>query len=339
MLEKPNLQDKSIISSLLEDYGLSVVRLVFLPVGADRNTAAYRAVSEDGIQYFVKLRRGDFGGTTVALTRFLSDQGVVHIIAPLATKAGGLCASLEAFQLMLYPFIEGHSGYEVDLSDRQWRDLGRALRRIHSTRAPEALGSRIQRETYSPRWREIVKTFLERLDGAAPGDPVAAELAAFLNARCDGILDLVARAEGLALTLGPRPAEFVLCHSDIHAGNVLIDSSSALYIVDWDDAIFAPKERDLMFIGAGLWGNGRAPQEEEVLFYQGYGQTQINPAGLAYYRYERIVQDIAVFCERICSTGEGREDREQSLRYLKSNFLPNSTIEIAYASDKTLRHG
>lgn len=339
MLEKPDLQDEKIIASLQDEYGLRVVQVVFLPLGADRNTAVYRAVSEDGTRYFVKLRHGVFDGATVALTRFLSDQGIVHIIAPLATKAGDLCASLEAFELVLYPFIEGHSGYEVDLSDRQWRDLGRALRSIHSTRVPEALGSRIQGETYSPRWREIVKTFLARLDGAAPADPVAAELAAFLNARCDGILDLVGRAEGLALALRPRSAEFVLCHSDIHAGNVLIASNGALYIIDWDDPIFAPKERDLMFIGAGLWGNGRTPQEEEALFYQGYGQTQINPVVLAYYRYERIVQDIAVFCERIFSTSEGRQDREQSLRYLKSNFLPNSTIERAYESDKTLRDG
>ncbi|MFN2272451.1 MAG: spectinomycin phosphotransferase, partial [Anaerolineae bacterium] len=59
-------------------------------------------------------------------------------------------------------------------------------------------------------------------------------------------------------------------------------------------------------------------------------------AALAYYRYERIVVDIAVYCEQLFLTDEGGEDREQSLRYLESNFLPNGTIEIAYKSDKTL---
>ncbi len=51
---------------------------------------------------------------------------------------------------------------------------------------------------------------------------------------------------------------------------------------------------------------------------------------------ERIVQDIAVYCEQIFLTNQGGEDREQSLQYLTSNFLPNNTIEIAYKSDKTL---
>jgi len=64
---------------------------------------------------------------------------------------------------------------------------------------------------------------------------------------------------------------FILCHADIHAWNLLIDVNGRLYIVDWDTLIFAPKERDLMFVGAGLGGNGHSLQEEETLFYQGYG--------------------------------------------------------------------
>ena len=91
-----------------------------------------------------------------------------------------------------------------------------------------------------------------------------------------------------------------------------------------------------MFIGGGQGFTGHTAQEEETLFYRGYGPTQTDPTALACYRYERIVQDIAVYCEMMFLTHEGGEDREQSLRYLASDFLPNSTIEIAYRSDKTL---
>ena len=90
-----------------------------------------------------------------------------------------------------------------------------------------------------------------------------------------------------------------------------------------------------MYVGGGLMGNGRTSQEEERLFYQGYGHTHIDPIALAYYRYERIVQDIAVYCEQLLLSDGGGQDREQSLRYLESNFMPNSTIEIARRSDKT----
>ncbi len=98
------------------------------------------------------------------------------------------------------------------------------------------------------------------------------------------------------------------------------------------------KERDLMFIGAGLGGNGHSPQEEKTLFYQGYGPTRIDPIGIAYYRYERIIEDIAVYCEQIFLSDKGGQDRKQSLEHLKSNFLPNGTIAIASQSDQTQNH-
>ncbi len=39
---------------------------------------------------------------------------------------------------------------------------------------------------------------------------------------------------------------------------------------------------------------------------------QIDPIGLAYYRYEWIIENIVVYCEQIFLTNEGGEDREQS---------------------------
>jgi spectinomycin phosphotransferase len=179
-----------------------------------------------------------------------------------------------------------------------------------------------------------VKAFLARVDDRAFADPVAAKLAAFLQARRDEVLALVGQAERLALALPARALEFVLCHSDVHAANLLIAADGALYIVDWDNPILAPQDRDLMFIGGAQGFAGRSAREEEALFYRGYGrQTQIDPFALAYYRYERIVQDIAVYCEQLFSSSEGGQDREQSLRYLASNFLLNGAIESAYRSD------
>lgn len=336
MLEKPNLQDERVVACLLDEFEFRAEQLDFLPLGADQNTAVYRVVADDQTPYFLKLRRGVLDDISVALPKLLSDHGVVQIITPLTTRTGQLWASLDAFKATLYPFVHGHNGYEVPLSDRHWVDLGSTLKSIHTLVLPPALGRRVQRETYSPQWRESLKSFLERIEDDVFDEPVAVRLAAFLKTRRDQIIDLMGRAERLAQVLTVRSSQFVLCHSDIHAGNILIDPNGAFYIVDWDDPILAPKERDLMFIGGGLMGGWRTPQEEEAPFFQGYGQTQIEPNALAYYRYERIIQDLAIFCQQILLTDEGGEDREQSLQYLTSNFMPNGTIEIAYRSDKTL---
>lgn len=336
MLEKPDLSDEKIIACLHDEYGLPGIQLTFLPIGADPNSSVYRAVATNGTVYFVKLRRGVFDEPAVELPKWLSDQGVKQIIPPLATKIGHLWADLENFKVILYPFIEGRDGFAVALSDHNWHDFGVALKRLHTASIPSALGSRIQQETYSPQGRESIKRSLALVEHDTFDDPVATKLAAFLKTKRTEILDLVGRAERLALILQARAPEFVVCHSDVHAGNILLDRDGALYIVDWDNPIWAPKERDLMFVGGGQGFTGHTPQEEEILFYQSYGQTQIDPVALAYYRYERIVQDIAIYCEQLLLTTEGGEDREQSFGYLVSNFLPNQVLEITYKSDQTV---
>jgi spectinomycin phosphotransferase len=121
----------------------------------------------------------------------------------------------------------------------------------------------------------------------------------------------------------------VLCHSDIHAGNVLIDPSNAIYIVDWDDPIIAPKERDLMFIGGGV-GNVWNMPHEEASFYKGYGKTEINKTALAYYRHERIVEDIAIYGEIIFFTEVSNEVKLENYKYFKSMFEPRGVVEIAF---------
>jgi spectinomycin phosphotransferase len=339
MLNKPDLRDESIVACLRDDYGLSGAQVVFLPLGADLNTAVYRAFTEDESTYFVKLRKGPFDDTSVTLPKYLSDLGIRQIIAPLVTNKGRLWANLEAFKVILYPFVEGRDGYQDKLSDRLWGEFGAALKSIHTAKIPPSLTGHIQRENYSPNWRNRVKEFLTRIEDESYDDIVAQRLAEVLRSRRDVILDLVDRADRLAMSLQDRSPEFIVCHSDIHAGNILIGDGDMIYIVDWDDPILAPKERDLMYIGGGLMGGWQRPQEEENLFYRSYGQTLIDPVAMAYYRYERIIEDIAVYCQQLLLTTDGAEDREQSLQYLISNFLPNHTIEIAYKSDRTLGKG
>lgn len=335
MLEKPDFPDEKISQCLQMAYGLPVTQVTFLPLGADVNTAVYKAVTWVGEVYFVKLRRGRFDETAVLLPKFFSDQGIKAIIAPLTTLSGHLWADLNPFKLILYPFVVGQDGYEQPLADHHWHDLGTALKQIHTMPIPGALSQQIQPETYTPQWREMVQLFLVRLEGEVFADPVAQKAAAFLHSKGAEIQALVRRTEWLGQRLQRQSPEFIVCHSDLHAGNILLAADDALYIVDWDNPILAPKERDLMFIGGGQMGNRLTPQAEATLFYQTYGQSEIDPVALAYYRYERIIQDIAVFCEQIFLVDEGGEDREQAFTYLKASFQPQGVLAISYEFDET----
>jgi len=149
----------------------------------------------------------------------------------------------------------------------------------------------------------------------------------------------VERAAELASVVQAKPLEAVLCHSDIHGGNILIRTDGqppVLYIVDWDDPILAPKERDLMFIGGGI-DNIWKTEREQAMFYQGYGKTEIDLTALTYYRYERVIEDLVVICEQLLSTDEGGADRERAFGWFTSNFEPGSTIEIAADTARLLK--
>lgn len=335
MLEKPEIDEREIIQCLQTEYGLAVRAITFLPLGADQNTAVYQVASQDGSAYFLKLRRGEFDEASVAVPNYLYEQGLRQIIPSFPTHKGQHTATLSPFQLILYPFVDGKNGFERDLTDSQTAEFGAALKQFHTTEFPRAITQSIQRETFSSRWRDTVRLYLRRIEEESFQEPVAAEMAAFLRSKTVEAADLVQRAERYAHQLRESSGEFILCHGDIHGWNLLIVDERTFYMVNWDTLIFAPKERDLMFIGSGLCGNGRTLAEEENLFYQGYGQTPSDATALAYYRYERIVEDIAVICNQIFLSDEGGEDRRQHFGYLKSNFLPDNTIDIAYRSDKT----
>ena len=329
MLEKPDLPDRLIISQLQQAYELRVSQLSFLPVGADVNTAVYRVVTLEETAYFLKLRKGSFDDISVTVSLFLRAQGNQAIIAPLETVAGQPWASLGDFKMILYPYVEGQDGYEVELSEGQWRVFGAALRGVHTAQVPPALGRLIPRESFSPKGRELVNLFQVQVGRESFEDPTAAKLAAFMQAKRGEISLLVEKAEDLANALQARSLELVLCHADIHAGNLLLGANAALYIVDWDNPIFSPKERDLALIGgSAIWNSDQI----EALFYDGYGQAEIDPLALAYYRYERIIQDISAFCQQLLLTRDGGKDREQSLMYLTSQFLPEHEVELAFAS-------
>jgi spectinomycin phosphotransferase len=332
MLEKPAITDKAIISCVQREHGFQRARLTFLPLGYDVNTAVYRLEAQDGIPYFLKLRKGPFDELVVSLPKYLYDQGLEAIIPPLETRANRLWGELGEYKLILYPYIEGLNGYEASLSAEQWQVFGTALRGIHAAQLPASLLAQIPRENYSPHWREAIKEFQVRAEVDVFDDRVAASLAAFMRAQSKTIKQVVNRAEQLAASLQASARNFTLCHSDIHPGNLHISPEGAVYIVDWDTPLLAPKEHDLNLIGGGGLGPWRSTQEAE-LFYKGYGIVEIDYRALSYYRYERIVVDMAEFCKQLFLTSEGGEDREQSFQYFTGQFAPGADIELAIKND------
>ena len=300
------------------------------------NASVYKAETRDGQSYFVKLKRGHHSDISVTLLVLLQASGIQQIIPPIKATDGKLTQHINDFTLTVYPFVDGQNGFSCHLTDDQWIALGKALKQVHELDVPPSIKDQIRKETYSSKWREDIRSLDPHINGNLSSDETALKLQAFMKEHQAIIHRLVNRAECLSQVIQKQSPEFVLCHSDIHGGNVLIDGGGTIYIVDWDEPIMAPKERDLMFIGGGvanIWNN---PREEEF-FYKGYGNTNINRVILAYYRHERIVEDIAEYGQALLLTSDGGEDRLEMYKHFMDMFEPDGVVDIAFKTDEDYR--
>ncbi|MFW6098211.1 MAG: phosphotransferase enzyme family protein [Chloroflexota bacterium] len=335
MLEPPRLTDEAIIMALRAHYGIYGAALTFLPIGNDSDTWVYRLRSDDGEAYFVKLRSGDgFRVASLSAPFALREQGVPHVLAPVATREGQLWVALDGFMLTVYPFIEGRMGADVGLSRDQWRAFGSLARRIHDSRLGPEVMQAIPWERFVPSRRHLV----EELQSAAGGQDFANDeqraFAAFWQKKRDVIANLVERADELGGKLREATVPLVLCHADMHTWNVLLDGDGDWWLVDWDEVILARKERDLMFVIGGIGGDG-VGSEQTDWFLQGYGDVEIDRRALAYYRYAWAVQDIAAFGEELFFMPQlGQESRRAALRYFMGLFEEGGIVQRALLSDQ-----
>ena len=333
MLEKQIPSDQQIIDCLKSHYNIQVVALTFLPLGADMNASVYKADTQYQSSYFVKLKHGHHHDISIDILELLSNSGIQQIILPIKTTMAQSIQFINDFSIIVYPFVEGQNSFSRPLTDNQWLILGNTLKKIHEIDVPLSIQHRLRRETYSPIWRETVRSLYQQLNAEPSSDKIADKLLAFMKKNIGVIHSLVDCAEHLAQNLQNASPKFVLCHSDLHAGNVLISDNTSIYIVDWDEPIMAPKERDLMFIGGGV-GHVWNKQYQEALFYKGYGNVEINRSILTYYRNERIVEDIALFALKLLLSSSVGANRAEMYKHFLEMFEPNGVVDIAFKADE-----
>ena len=333
MIEFPS--DQRIIDCLNTAYGIEVTTLTSLITGADRQASLYKAQAPDQLSYFVKLKQGHNHDRGAIIMELLRDAGIQQILPLIQTIQAHQTQRIDDFTLTVYPFIDGQDAFSRDLTDEQWINLGKVMKQIHTLEMPTSVQMRIRLESYSPKWRDAVRALITYIDSEPSADEIGLQFIRFMKTHKTAIHRLVNRAEQLALQVQGYSPEFVLCHSDVHGGNVLMDAMETFYIVDWDDPIMAPKERDLMFIGGGVANVWNKPHQT-TLFYKGYGKTEVNRGILTYYRHERIVEDLALYGQELLFTGG--QDRAISYKQVVAQFEARGAVEIAFKTDDALLH-
>jgi spectinomycin phosphotransferase len=321
--QEPDVDAGTLAGYLRTGFGLTGATVRFLPVGHDALAWSFE-VRTAGARYFLKLTRRRAGDAVVRLPRYLHERGLTAVVAPLTDGY-----EADGYRLLLYPYVDG-APPTAGLTDAQWVAYGSFLGALHATPVPDGV---VPDEAYdcpgAAQLRELAGLAL----GGRHGERWALRLSDFWRHRDGEIAELADHAERLGRAARARRRPHVLCHADIHTNNVLVDAAGGLHVVDWDAPVSAPRERDLMFVTWAL-----ADARQEALFRSGYGPLDVDGPVIAYYRYERLVCDLAEFADVVLRRDDlGEADKRHEYEWFVRQFEPGGAVGQARTLDGRLR--
>jgi spectinomycin phosphotransferase len=331
VLEPPGIAVADLIERARTRFAIPVKGATFLPAGNDDAAWAFRlSAGEDA--WFLKVVARPVDAASLELPRYLAEHGIGHLVASIPTTAGDSFDEGDPYSFIVYPFVDGDSGGDIGLTTAQQTELGRVVRRIHDLPVPAGLARSMRRDRFVPPGVEGARRVGSEVRSAFFEDRSQRSLAAFWLRHSREIDRIVERAEQLGVQARTRAWDRVICHADIHAWNVLVEGSGEFVVVDWDEALLAPRERDLMFVDGGVGGL----ENDGPAFFAGYGHVEIDPVVMAYYRFDWVVQELASYGDRVLTPGVGEATRAEAVDLLVSLFEPGNVVEAAHRAEGDL---
>jgi spectinomycin phosphotransferase len=311
------------------DFDVELASMEPVDLGSDTAAMLWRGVARDGTVYAIKWTAG---GSTAgsAISSHLAGLGIGGIVAPAHTADGRPWSQRGGRRLLVTPWLSGDRAVEHRMDQQQWTSYGALLARIHAAPRPE---DPLPAEDYTHREVTSATSAVDRkLRTHRARDHIVQELAkswrAGLGGRIRWLLDC---ADELAAQLRAEPPPQVLCHGDPHLGNVLLVDGRP-WLLDWDDAMLAPPERDLVLLKGGMGGYGPQDPHEQVWFEMGYGSADVDPVVLAYYRCTRAVEDVVYFAQDILDLDRRPAERADLMEIIRSVAGPRGLVRCAISS-------
>jgi spectinomycin phosphotransferase len=318
MREQPPIPEERLRACLQDQYGLIAVMVEFLPLGHDYDAGVYHVVSLQGRAYLLKATSRLLYEPSCLVPAYLRDQGITSIVAPVPTTSGALWTQFGEWTVILSPWIDGECSL-TGMTNAQWKEVGSIFQRIHQIRLP-ALGgsSSLRKERFDPteyaRW---IRTFeAQHVHDLRSASASQRALRSSWRAHQPTIYRAMARLQQLAEVFQSRTLPYVICHADLHARNLIRDLSGHVFVIDWDEVMLAPKERDFIFL--------RKPHAEA--FFQGYTGAEVDWSLLTYYLWERVVQDLIYLADNVCFRGDWTEEmRDQVVQTFHESLGPGGS--------------
>jgi len=323
---EPTLDKVALSKMIHREYGLSVERLRFLPTGW--TATCYAADCTDGQRYFLKLT-SDSGLVPycasdrdfyLPLTHQMCTKRILpHIACPVRAEDGSFAVHWNGYLMILFHFIEGEVVGFDRVSGDVLRELIRLIGVLHRSTPDLEIGvEKPLVERFDIAFEGDLMDGLETLASITPSDrrgqwalrELLLPLQDELLSRLDRLRELQARARASA-------REMVVCHTDLHGGNLMMDRQGNLYIIDWEGAMIAPPEHDLFFFAGydTFW-------DDLLPIYEGEnGPADLDSDVFGFYTYRRNLEDLMDYVVRILHYSTDDEQDRQDLEEIDETCI------------------
>ena len=344
MSASSDIHQSLVLETIRQAYGLPVERITFLTTGWV--SFCYR-VETAAESYLLKLydESGAMPAPLLASSRdfylplthqLCTSQLLSQIACPVQAQDGRFSIRAGPYRMILFHFIEGKPVGFGTLPDEITVKLAGLVGQLHkNTRSLQLANPLVER--FEIAFEDVLPAGLDKLANLGPG--ARASLRAFqelILSHRSAIRGYLDRLKGLQAIMRTRARDMVVCHTDLHGGNLLVDSRGNLYILDWEGAMLSPPEQDLFFFAGEdtfwdlFWPN----------YKREFGPAQLDVDTLAFYYYRRGLEDLAEWVQRFLYANQDDEQERSSLHWAAETLagLPNVETTLGKISAHLSHH-
>ena len=311
-------RERQIQAILKEHYNIHAKRIVQLAGGW--SALAY-LISDDNQKYFLKVYDKKRSSSTKWINAIDQYMPIVewlhghttlkkHVVKPTLTNTEMYTCEDEDTVYVLAAFIDGYTIGSSPLKLEQVNEIAKILGTLHRSTedVPAHLMKQLPRENFDIGFCRSLYKFIKN-DLVSKHDAVLRIVKPFAGY----LLDNIKRMKYLAETLKKKPKQYVLCHGDLHYWNMI--QSKHIKLIDWECAILAPPEQDLILHVTGQH------TDSFLSFYKQYvSSNELDLDALEFYFLKRNLEDIWEWIQNL-RFKEAIKSQEETLKFLRRNLI------------------
>lgn len=223
-----------------------------------------------------------------------------RMTAPLATSAGTFMVDMGRFVCVAFDYWRGTMPCTQPLTATQIEHLATTIAWLHRSTTLVPWPAHVEREDFTARWQAPLAAYLG--DGWAH---LPADIQQVLAPSRVALQQMHARFVDVGAQLRAQDVPMVLCHTDIHCMNMLVDADQTV-LLDIEGLKLAPPEHDFMFV----WDEPYWPQWYAA-YQQICGNTCVDAQRLHFYQERRVLEDIYEWIEQVVSEHPHGAERQE----------------------------